>query len=161
MAEQKQEPKEKQNYERILRIAQTDIPGGKNIYSGLTRIKGVSWSFSNFICRKLNIDKNRKIASLTSEEIKKIQEFIRNPEKISFMLNRRKDYDTGEDTHLNGSDLELKQSFDIKRLKTIKSYKGVRHSSKLPVRGQRTRGHFRKKGKAVGVIKKKKSSKKG
>jgi small subunit ribosomal protein S13 len=159
MAEQKQE--KTPEYEKILRIVQTDIPGEKNIYSGLTRIKGVSWSFSNFTCRKLNIDKTRKIASLTKEEIKKIEDFIKNPEKVSFILNRRKDYDTGQDIHLNGSDLELRQSFDIKRLKTIKSYKGIRHSSKLPVRGQRTRGNFRKKGKAMGVIKKKKSSKKG
>ncbi len=160
MTEQNKQEKT-QEFEKILRIVQTDIPGEKNIYSGLTRIKGVSWSFSNFICRKLNLYKDRKIASLTKEEIKKIEDFIKNPEKVSFILNRRKDYDTGQDIHLNGSDLELRQSFDIKRLKTIKSYKGIRHSSKLPVRGQRTRGNFRKKGKAMGVVKKKKSSKKG
>jgi small subunit ribosomal protein S13 len=45
------------------------------------------------------------------------------------------------------------KEFDIKRMKQIKSYKGMRHSLKQPVRGQRTRSHFRTTGVAVGVKK--------
>ena len=47
------------------------------------------------------------------------------------------------------------KEFDIKRMKKMRSYKGIRHASGLPVRGQRTKSHFRKKGKnkAVGVSK--------
>ena len=37
---------------RIIRIMQTDVPGNKNIYAGLTRIKGISWAISNAICLK-------------------------------------------------------------------------------------------------------------
>ena len=48
----------------------------------------------------------------------------------------------------------MKREFDIKRMKKIKSYKGARHSAGQPVRGQRTRSHFRSRGKAVGVTKK-------
>ena len=54
--------------------------------------------------------------------------------------------------------MDLKKDFDIKRLKKIKSYKGFRHSSKLPLRGQRTKGNFRKnRAKSVGIKKKKKN----
>jgi small subunit ribosomal protein S13 len=49
----------------------------------------------------------------------------------------------------------MKKEFDIKRLRKIKSYRGIRHASKLPVRGQRTRANFRRKGHAVGVKRKK------
>ncbi len=54
----------------------------------------------------------------------------------------------------------MRKEFDVKRMKQIRSYKGVRHSLKQPVRGQRTRSHFRTTGVAVGV-KKPKTGKKG
>lgn len=141
--------------EKIIRLLQTDIPGNLQIYPALTRIKGISWSLSGSICNKLGINKRIKIVSLSKEELSKIEEFIKNPELPIHLFNRRKDLDTGEDMHLIGADLDLKKEFDIKRLKKIKSYKGLRHSLGQPVRGQRTRGHFRQKGKAVGVVKKK------
>jgi small subunit ribosomal protein S13 len=141
--------------EKIIRILSTDIEGGMKIYSGLTNIKGVSWSLSNAVCSVLAIDKKRKLGSLTEDEIKKISEFIKNPKIPKYLLNRRRDYETGEDKHLSGSDLELRKEFDIKRLKKIKSYKGFRHTSGQPVRGQRTKGHFRSNRKKSGGIKKK------
>ena len=153
------EPK-KESYERIIRIIQTDIDGGKQVYAGLTKIKGVSWSMANAICNKLGLDKKKKISSLSAEEIRKMEEFIQNPQVPGFLLNRRKDLDSGKDMHVLGSDLDLRKEFDIKRLKKIKSYKGLRHALGQPVRGQRTRGHFRQKGKSVGVIKKAKVGKK-
>jgi len=146
--------------EKIVRIMQTDMAGEKQLYVGLTKIKGVSWSFSNAVCNKLGIDRKRKITSLTEEEIKKIENFIKNPELPAFLLNRRKDFDTGENLHLNTTDLELRREFDVKRLKKIRSYRGLRHALGQPVRGQRTRSHFRKKGKSVGVVHKAKMGKK-
>ena len=56
---------------------------------------------------------------------------------------------------MTGTDLELQTEFDIKRMKKIKSYKGVRHSAGQPVRGQRTKSHFRKNKAKSGGIKKK------
>lgn len=146
--------------EKIIRIMQTDIDGEKQIYVGLTKIKGISWSFANALCNKLSLDKKRKVASLSTEEIKKIENFIKNPALPSFLLNRRKDFDTGKDLHLLTTDLELRRDFDIKRLKKIRSYRGLRHALGQPVRGQRTKSHFRKKGKSVGVIHKAKIGKK-
>lgn len=153
MAEQKTQ--QKMNEDRIIRILSKDIEGKVRLYPGLTQIKGISWSLSNAICKKLKFDKNRKIASLSPEEIRKIEGFIKSPETPKFILNRRSDFETGEDTHLIGSDLDLKKEFDIKRLKKIKSYRGLRHNIGLPVRGQRTKAHFRRNRKKSGGIKKK------
>ncbi|MBU2633818.1 MAG: 30S ribosomal protein S13 [Nanoarchaeota archaeon] len=139
----------------IVRLINTDIDGNKSLNNALRKIKGISFMFANAICNLLNLDKNKKIGLLTPEEIKKIEVVVDNPEKLpNWMLNRRKDYDTGKDLHITTSKLKLTKEFDLKRLKQLKSYRGMRHAWGLPVRGQRTKGHFRK-GKAVGVQKKK------
>jgi small subunit ribosomal protein S13 len=71
------------------------------------------------------------------------------------MLNRNRDFETGENQHLLTGDLAFVQDNDIKRAKKIKSWTGIRHIRGQPVRGQRTRSHFRKnKGKVIGVKKK-------
>jgi len=154
--EQKTE-QEKKYSEKVVRILSEDIEGGMKVYVGLTKIKGVSWSLSNAVCILLKIDKNRKIGSLTESEIKTISEFLKNPKVPKYLLNRRDDFETGEDKHVVGSDLDLTKEFDIKRLKKIKSYRGIRHSSGLTLRGQRTRSNFRSnRRKGAGIKKKKK-----
>jgi len=155
---------EKQNVKReevsLIRILSTDIPGNLNVYAGLTRIKGVSWSMSNGICHQLNLERTKKVSNLSKEEIEKISEFIKKPNLPVFLLNRRKDRETGEDKHVTCTDLDLNRELDIKRFRKIKSYRGLRHALGQPVRGQRTRSHFRKN-KTVGVQKKAKVGKKG
>ena len=148
--------KKEDKQESLVRILNADIPGSKNLYAGLTKIKGISFSMSNAICHILNLDKRKRVESLSKEEIEKLSEAIKTIDIPKFMKNRRFDFDTGEDKHLLSTDLELRKDFDIKRLKKIKSYKGNRHSRGLPLRGQRTKSHFRTKGKhkAVGVKKK-------
>lgn len=148
-------PAVEKHSERIVRILSKDIEGGMSVYSGLTKIKGISWGISNAICKKLHFDKRRKITSLTEDEIKKISEFMKNPQIPSYLLNRRNDFETGKNLHFHGTDLDFKKEFDIKRLKKIKSYRGFRHMAGLPSRGQRTQSHFRKKrSKGVGIKKK-------
>lgn len=137
--------------EDLIRILSTDIPGNNSVYAGLAKIKGISWGFSNAICRVLGISRDKKIKDLSEQEIKKIIDFAKNPKVPSFIMNRRKDFDSGQDKHLIGTDVDLNKEFDIKRLKKIRSYKGLRHVLGQPVRGQRTRSHFRKN-KAVGVV---------
>ncbi len=141
--------------ESLVRIMSYDIPGSKNIYTGLTKIKGVSWVISNATCIALKIPKQKKISELSKEEITKIETFLKNPQIQDFLKNRRSDLKTGLTTHEVGSSLDMKKDFDIRRLKKIRSYKGIRHTAGLPVRGQKTRSNFRSKGKAVGVTKKK------
>lgn len=156
MAEQKQE------FKQLVRLCGADIDGNKKTYHALRRVKGVSYSFSNAICKLAQVDENAKIGSLTDEELKKIETIMHKPLENgvpSWMLNRRKDYDEGVDKHLISTDIKFRVDFDIKRLKKIKAYRGMRHAMGLPVRGQRTKAHFRK-GATVGV-KKKTGMKKG
>jgi len=139
----------------IIRLMQTDIPGNKKVLVGLTYIKGISWTVSNAICKILKINENKKIVELNEDEINKITEFLKNPILPSFLLNRRKDFETGKDIHLITTKLDMQKEFDIRRLKKIRSYRGLRHALGQPTRGQRTRSHFRRGGKtrAVGVKK--------
>ena len=127
----------------VVRILSKDIEGKLNVYVGLTKIKGISWTMSHAVCNLLQLPKNKKVGDLSQDELKKITEFIANPKLPVHMLNRRIDFETGESKHLLGADLELKKEFDIKRLKKIKSYRGIRHATNQPSRGQRTRSHFR------------------
>lgn len=141
--------------DRIVRILSKDIEGKMSVYSGLTKIKGISWAASRAICRNAKIDKRKKIGLLTEEEIAKIEDIAKNAKLPQYLINRRKDFETGEETHIMGSDLELKKEFDIKRLKKIKAYRGLRHLLKLPMRGQRTKSNFRRNRKKGAGIKKK------
>lgn len=139
--------------EELIRIHSTDIPVSFTLYAGLTRIKGISWALSNAICHVLGFVKTKKISALNEKDIEKINEFLKNPKVPEWLLNRRRDRVTGETKHLTLAELSLAKEWDIRRLKKIKSYKGLRHALGQPVRGQRTKGHFREKGKAVGVRK--------
>jgi len=146
----------------IVRIVGTDIKGETQLFVALQKIKGVSGSLANAICRVHNFDQNRKVGTLDVAEIRKIEETLKNPTKFgipSWMVNRQKDLEIGEDRHLAGPDLTLTQTQDIKRMIRIKSYKGVRHMFGLPVRGQKTRSSFRR-GRTVGVVRKKTMPKK-
>lgn len=141
----KQKHQEEEFSETLVRIFGYDIPGSKNIYSGLTRIKGISWSISNALCKHLQIPLTKKISELSKEDVKHIEESLKNLPVPDYLKNRRYDAETGKTVHLFSSDLDMKHEFDIKRLKEIKSYRGIRHALKQPTRGQRTRSHFRKK----------------
>ncbi len=143
-----------ENFESLVRILDRDINSKKKVIAGLMRIRGISWAMSNGICTSLKINSAKRIGELTKDEIKKIEEFIKKPKLPQFLLNRRKDIDTGEDIHLTGTDLDLRKEFDIKLLKKIRSYRGLRHALGLPTRGQKTRSHFRENKKSrvtVGV----------
>ena len=71
-----------------------------------------------------------------------------------WLLNRQKDYDTGNDIHHVSVDLKMTHDEDLNRMKKVKSYKGIRHASGHKVRGQRTYSNGRK-GLALGVSRKK------
>jgi small subunit ribosomal protein S13 len=156
MEEKKKQYQQQDEGEVLIRILGNDIPGSKSIYVALTKIKGVSWAIANLTCLKLNLSKSKKLSEFSKDELAKIESFLKNIDGPDYIFNRRSDIETGETKHFLGIDLDLKNQFDIKRLKKIRSYKGIRHAAKLPVRGQRTRSNFRKKGIAVGVKRKKK-----
>ncbi|MEM5773130.1 MAG: 30S ribosomal protein S13 [Candidatus Aenigmatarchaeota archaeon] len=140
----------------IVRVANTDLNGEKPLKNALLGIKGISHAMSKAVCLAAGFDPNRKLGSLNEEEIAKLESVIKEPNKFgipNWLLNRRREPETGNDFHLTGSDLEIARKFDIQKMIDLKTYKGVRHMYGLPVRGQRTRSSFRK-GRVVGVVKK-------
>lgn len=138
--------------EALIRILSTDIPGDMSVYAGLTRIKGVSWTLSNAVCFTLGLDKNKKVSLLSPGEIENLNSFLRNPKVPTWIFNRRRDRESGEDKHLLTNELDMSKEWDVRRMKKMRSYKGWRHALGQPVRGQRTKSHFRKES-SVGVRK--------
>jgi small subunit ribosomal protein S13 len=137
---------------RLVRILGKDIFGNVKLRAGLTKIKGISWAVSNAICRMSGLNPTTFLQDLKEDDLNKIEMIVKEGKLPLFLKNRRKDFDEGDDKHIVGSDLNLRNEFDVKRLKKIKSYKGIRHGLGLPVRGQRTKSHFRKNRKKSGAV---------
>lgn len=122
-----------------MRITGVDLPGKERIEISLTRIFGIGRSNSRKILQEAGIDLNKKAKDLTDEDGQKLRAIIDRDYKVE-------------------GDLRREISMNIKRLQDIGSYRGLRHKSKLPARGQRTKTNARtRKGprKAVGAMKKK------
>jgi small subunit ribosomal protein S13 len=139
--------------QEIVRIARTGVDGTQPISKALRGLKGVGDMYANAISKKIDVEEDQRLGDLSEDKIDEIEEMIKNPEELdlpNWLRNRRKERDTGDNNHLIESDLELKEEFDIRRLKEIGSYKGWRHEIGLPVRGQKTKSSFRS-GSKIGV----------
>ena len=147
---------EDSDFKYIIRIANTDISGEEKLVFALTAIKGIGPRISEAIIQKLNLNPNRLTGKLKDKNIAEIENAINNINLYvpKWLLNRRKDYDTGEDIHLVSTDLNMMKDDDLNRMKKVKSYKGIRHSTGHKVRGQRTYSNGRK-GLALGVSRRK------
>ncbi len=106
------------------RIANTDIPENKHIAISLTYVYGIGRLSAKKILKKAKIDCQKKTSLLNNEELLRLRNIIQEEYKTEGRLR--------EETRTN-----------IKRLKEIHSYKGLRHSKNLPVRGQNTRQNAR------------------
>ncbi len=144
-----------QEFQHIVRILGNDIPGEKNLLTGLTQIRGVGYMFARAILEDLNVASNNNIGDLTEDQVKLIEKILQNPTESGFpqwFLNRRRDVETGNDLHLITSDIEFTVRNDVERERITGSWRGYRHMFGLKVRGQRTRCTGRRGG-AVGVAK--------
>jgi small subunit ribosomal protein S13 len=106
------------------RIAGVNIPENKRIEISLTYIFGVGRSLSKKILDELKIDINKKASDLTPKEVNDLKDFIEKKYKIE-------------------GDLRRQVMINIKRLKDIGTWRGLRHIKGLPVRGQRTKTNNR------------------
>ena len=106
------------------RIAGVSIPDNKRIAVAITYIYGVGNSLSKKILDETKIDPNKKAQDLTPEEVNILKEAIEKNTKIE-------------------GDLRRQVMVNIKRLKDIGTWRGARHTKKLPVRGQRTKTNTR------------------
>lgn len=145
----------------IVRIAGKDVNGNMPVFMALTGIKGIGMRMSRIVAyifeKETGIQFDKKIGMMTEEDDKKLEDIVTHPEKHGipkWAFNRRKEFETGIDHHLIMNDLDFALRKDLQRLNEIKSYRGLRHSWGLTVRGQKTRSTHRGKGGVVGVMKK-------
>ncbi|KAI4099445.1 MAG: hypothetical protein LQ339_005966 [Xanthoria mediterranea] len=148
---------EKSNFQFILRLLNTNVDGKQKIMYALTKIKGVGRRYSNLVCKKADVDLNKRAGEITSEELERIVTIIQNPTQYkipTWFLNRQRDIVDGKDTQVlaNGMDSKLRE--DLERLKKIRAHRGLRHYWGLRVRGQHSKTTGRR-GRTVGVSKKK------
>ncbi|EZQ03160.1 MULTISPECIES: 30S ribosomal protein S13 [Acidianus] len=142
-----------QSFRYIVRIFGQDVDGTVKVPYALAMVKGIGYNTARAIVMKLGIDKDKRFGELTESEVKKIEDVLSGHsirDLPSWTFNRRMDYESGRDMHLVTSDLIYYVRNDIEREKKMRSWRGVRHSLGLKVRGQRTRTTGRSGG-TVGV----------
>ncbi|MEM1586822.1 MAG: 30S ribosomal protein S13 [Candidatus Bathyarchaeia archaeon] len=144
-------------FKHIVRLVDKDLDGSKTVVDAISDIKGVGLRLAGIIAHKVGVPPTARIGFLPSEKIEEMEKMIKNLSRSglpSWLSNRRKDLETGEDKHLITSDIDLTVKADIEREKALWSWRGYRHAYGLKVRGQKTRTTGRA-GKTVGVSKKK------
>ena len=143
------------DFKYIIRIANSDVSGEERLVNALTSIRGSGPRISKAIVQKLKLDPNKLAGKIDDKNVVDIENAIMNLNDYvpDWLLNRQKDYDTGEDIHPVSVELKMTHDEDLNRMKKVKSYKGIRHASGHKVRGQRTYSNGRK-GLALGVSKK-------
>ncbi|MGB9631569.1 MAG: 30S ribosomal protein S13 [Candidatus Methanodesulfokora sp.] len=142
-------------FRKMIRILNTTVDGDRTIYAALASVKGIGFSLANAVLKKAGIDRYKRAGELTDEEISRIEEAVRSPSLPSWLFNRQRDPVDGKDYILVGDEVTLAERRDISVMKKIKSWKGIRHSLGLKVRGQRTRTTGRS-GRTVGYSKREK-----
>ena len=120
----------------MARIASIDLPREKRAEIGLTYIYGIGRSRAQEILTKAGVDFNTYIKDLTEAEIASIRKVI-------------------DDYHVEG-DLRREVALNIKRLREINCYRGIRHKRGLPVRGQNTKTNARTRKGPKKIVSKKK-----
>ncbi len=133
------------DFNYIIRLADSDVDGLSRIGMGLTSVKGVGARTALQICKIAGIDKDKLGGHLTDDEQNQIREAIdQYADKVPlWMLNRQRDIESGEEFHLFSQDVGMTQDDDIARLRSTKAYRGLRHAARKRVRGQRTRSNGR------------------
>lgn len=117
----------------MARISGVNVPDNKQVWVGLTYIFGIGPKTSNDILTEAKIDPTIRVKNLNDAEISRIQDIINANYSIE-------------------GELQRVITSNIKRLRDINSYRGLRHKASLPARGQRTRTNARtKRGKKVTV----------
>ena len=121
----------------MARIAGIDLPREKRVEIGLTYIYGIGLPTSQKILEVTGVNPDTRVKDLTEEEVNSIRNYIK-------------------DLTVEG-DLRREVALNIKRLRDIKCYRGIRHAKGLPLRGQRTKTNARtRKGPRKTVSRKKK-----
>ncbi|PSO44690.1 30S ribosomal protein S13 [Candidatus Saccharibacteria bacterium SW_7_54_9] len=108
----------------MARVARVDIPDNKRVAVALTYIKGIGDTSAGNILKEASVDADTRVKDLTETELSSIRDIIENQ-------------------YIVEGDLAQRIRTNVSRLREINSYRGVRHKSGLPVRGQKTQKNAR------------------
>jgi small subunit ribosomal protein S13 len=108
----------------VVRISGVDLPKNKRVEIGLTYVYGIGISSSKKILEQARVDANIRCLNLTDDDLIKIRETI-------------------DSNYESEGDLRRRQKLNIKRISDLGTFKGRRHRTGLPLRGQRTRTNAR------------------
>ncbi|ODV92328.1 hypothetical protein CANCADRAFT_12345, partial [Tortispora caseinolytica NRRL Y-17796] len=133
---------EKGTFQHILRLLNTNVDGNIKIMYALTTIRGIGRRYANLVCKKADVDLDKRAGELTVEELERIVNIVQNPTNYripAWFLNRQKDIVDGKDNHVLANQIDNKLREDLERLKKIRAHRGLRHYWGLRVRGQHTK----------------------
>ena len=143
------------NFQHILRLANTNVDGRQKVPFAIKKIRGIGRRFAILICKKCDIDVNKRAGELNNDEVNKIMAVVLNPQQFTipqWFLNRRDDFKDGKSLQLHSNTLDAKMREDLERMKKIRCNRGLRHWWGIRVRGQHTKTTGR--GRAFNVGKK-------
>lgn len=142
-------------FRHLVRVAGKDLQGSKKLAAAISDIHGVGDNFASAVVKKVGIDPSVRVGTLSEQQVHAVEKALQDVATSAlpqWYYNRRNDRETGETKQLLGSDLDFAVKNDIDAEKNVQSWRGIRHSLGLKVRGQRTRTTGRK-GATVGVRK--------
>jgi len=139
---------ETENFQHILRMCNTNVDGRQKVVFALTAIRGIGRRFATLICKKVDIDTNKRAGELTVEEVNQIVGVISDPMKYTiptWFMNRQRDVKDGTTTQQFANNLDSKLREDIERMKKMRLHRGLRHYWAIRVRGQHTKTSGRRR----------------
>jgi len=152
-----------------LRLLNTNVDGKRKVMYALTEIKGVGRRYSNIVCKKADVDLNKRCVETTflskkttlivcpragelnSDELERLVTIIQNPTQFKiplWFLNRQRDIVDGKNLQILSNGVDSKLRDDLERLKKIRAHRGLRHFWGLRVRGQHTKTTGQSRGSA-------------
>ncbi|PIA44914.1 hypothetical protein AQUCO_01700470v1 [Aquilegia coerulea] len=112
-----------EDFQHILRVLNTNVDGKKKIMFALTSIKGIGRRYANIVCKKADVDMNKRAGELTAAELENLMVIVANPRQFKipdWFLNRKKDYKDGRYSQVVSNALDMKLRDDLERLKKIR-----------------------------------------
>ena len=142
-----------------MRLLNTNVDGKRKVMYALTEIKGVGRRYANIVCKKADVDLNKRCVGtldrfqiflltlprageLNSDELERLVTIIQNPTQFKiplWFLNRQRDIVDGKNLQILSNGVDSKLRDDLERLKKIRAHRGLRHFWGLRVRGQHTK----------------------
>lgn len=116
------------DFQGLLRVLNTNVQGSRKVMYALCQIRGIGRRFANLICKKAEVDLNKRAGELTEEELEALKLIIAQPLQFNipnWFLNNQKDHKDGKYTQLVSNQLDTKLRDNLERMKKIRSVEAI------------------------------------